>query len=152
MLLSSPHLPGRTGRVLWGWLVTIHTVKHISRSSVSTPCMLGHRGDVTGRGTSVSCSHAVEVTVTLITVLMIQERLNHSEALLQSHSGPLSESLTFHGGFDSRWPDLGSTRQGTRGMTMKSQPDLGAPTSFKAQFRGMCCSQGPGLVKGKNSR
>lgn len=136
-----------------GWLVTIHTMKHISAGSVSTPCMLRYRVDVTGRGTSVRCSQTVEVTVTLITVLLIHQRLklNHSNALSQSRSGRLSESPTFHGGFDSRWPHLGSTRQGTRGKTVEPQHNLWAPSNrllpcFKALFR-----QRYGLLSGTRS-
>ena len=114
-----------------GRLVTIHTMQHISAGSVATPSMLRYRFDVTGRGTSVRCSQTVDVTVTLIVVLLIHERLrlNHHRTLSRSHSGRLQESPTFHGGFDSRWPHLGSTRQGTRGKTVELQPDLWVPSS-----------------------
>lgn len=56
---------------------------NIPSSSISIPRMLGHGVDVADRGDRVKCSFAVEVKVTLITVLMIHYRLrlNHSKAL-----------------------------------------------------------------------
>jgi hypothetical protein len=62
----------------WVWgggggegLFTMHTMKYIPRNSMSIPRVLGHRVDGAGGGNRVKCRFAVEVKVTLITVLMI---------------------------------------------------------------------------------
>lgn len=72
MLLSFPHCyQAELEEVLWGWLFTTHAVKHTPSSAISILPVLGHRVDVADRGNRVKCSFAVEVKVTLITVLMI---------------------------------------------------------------------------------